>query len=294
MTVAVGIMAHDEGANVAAAIRSILGQSGPHVDPLRVVVVASGCTDDTVPRAEEVARDDARVHVIVQPKREGKASAINLFLGRKGYAGVLVLAGADTRLEPGALEALVAPFDDPTVGMTGGHPMPVNSSASLLGRVVRLQWDLHDAVARETPKLGELVAFRPVINRLDETTAVDEASLEAEIGKRHLRTVYVPEAKVVMKGPEYLGEFIAQRRRIHAGHLRLRAGTGHEVSTLGRSNAFAKALALRREARTTAGTILAAAVLESWARLLGAWDAKVAKRDHSTWRTLPSTKDLTP
>src|SRR4029453_9927515 len=29
--VAVGIMAHDEGANVAAAIRSILGQRGPHV-----------------------------------------------------------------------------------------------------------------------------------------------------------------------------------------------------------------------------------------------------------------------
>jgi len=294
MMVAVGIMAHDEGANVAAAIRSILGQRGPHVDPLRVIVVASGCTDDTVPRAEEVAREDRRVAVVVQPRREGKASAINLFLAQARDARVLVLAGADTRLEPDALEALVSPFDDPAVGMTGGHPMPVNSSASLLGRVVRLQWDLHDAVARENPKLGELVAFRPLVDRLDETTAVDEASLEAEIGKRHLRTVYVPEAKVAMKGPEVLGEFVAQRRRIHAGHLRLRAGTGHEVSTLGKANAFAKALALRREGRTTAGTILAAAILESWSRLLGGWDAKVAKRDHSTWRTLPSTKDLTP
>ena len=294
MMVAVGIMAHDEGANVAAAIRSILGQRGPHVDPLRVIVVASGCTDDTVPRAEEVAREDRRVAVVVQPRREGKASAINLFLAQARDARVLVLAGADTRLEPDALEALVSPFDDPAVGMTGGHPMPVNSSASLLGRVVRLQWDLHDAVARDRPKLGELVAFRAVIDRLDETTAVDEASLEAAIARRGLRAVYVPEARVAMKGPTRLSEFIAQRRRIHAGHLRLRAGTGHEVSTLGAGNALGKAFALRREGRATASTILAAAALESWARFLGGWDARVAKRDHSAWRPIPSTKDLTP
>ncbi len=294
MTVAVGIMAHDEGANIAAALRSILRQAGTHVCHIEVFVVASGCTDDTVARAEEIAREDPRVVVIVQPAREGKASAINLFLERARGAEVFVLAGADTRLEAGALEALVAPFDDPSVGMTGGRPLPVNSDASLLGRVVRLQWDLHDAVAREHPKLGELVAFRPVVERLDETTAVDEASLEAEIGQRGLRTAYVPDARVAMKGPEHLGEFVAQRRRIHAGHLRLRAGTGHEVSTLGLGNAWSKALALRREGKTTAGTMLAAAVLESWSRLLGAWDARVARRDHRAWRRLPSTKDLTP
>jgi poly-beta-1,6-N-acetyl-D-glucosamine synthase len=294
MTVAVGIMAHDEGANIAAAMRSILRQSGTHVGHIELFVVASGCTDDTVARAEDVAKVDPRVIVIVQPAREGKASAINLFLERARGAQVLVLAGADTRLEDGALEALVAPFDDPSVGMTGGHPVPVNSDASLLGRIVRLQWDLHDAVARETPKLGELVAFRPVVERLDETTAVDEASLEAEIGKRGLRTAYVPDAQVAMKGPTRLSEFIAQRRRIHAGHLRLHARTGHEVSTLGLGNALSKAMTLRREGKTTAGTMLAAAMLESWSRVLGGWDARIARRDHRAWRTLPSTKDLTP
>jgi biofilm PGA synthesis N-glycosyltransferase PgaC len=294
MTCAVGIMAHDEGANIAAAMRAVLDQVGPHLRDLRLVVVASGCHDDTVPRAESVARQDGRARVLVQPRREGKASAINLFLDEVRGADAIVLAGGDTRPEPGALEALVAPFDDPKVGMTGGRPVPVNSDATWLGRVVRLQWDLHDAVARTHPKLGELVAFRPVIDRLDASTAVDEAYLEAVIRARGLRTVYVGEARVAMKGPTRVGEFIAQRRRIHAGHVQLRSATGHQVSTMGLAGALREALRLRREGRTTATTLAATAILEAWSRFLGGWDARIAKRDHSTWQSIPSTKDLTP
>src|SRR5262245_43894324 len=111
MRCAVGIMAHDEGANIAAALRSVLSQTGPHLFGLRLVVVASGCTDDTVPRAESVASGDTRVTIVVQERREGKASAVNLFLEETEGAEVLVLTGGDTRLMPGSLEALVAPFD---------------------------------------------------------------------------------------------------------------------------------------------------------------------------------------
>lgn len=294
MSCAVGVMAHDEEANVVTALRSVLSQTGAHVSGLRVVVVASGCADATVPRAREVAAADSRVLVIVQPRREGKASAINLFLQEAQGHPVLVLAGADTRLEPGTLEALVAPFDDAGVGMTGGRPVPVNSPDTLLGRVVRLQWDLHDAVARLEPKLGELVAFRPPAAPLDPATAVDEASLEAEFLRSGLRRVYVPEARVAMKGPTTVGDFLRQRRRIHAGHLRLRRATGHAVSTLGTARAFREAMRLRREGRATWTTIAMTAALETVGRALGAWDARIAGRDHSTWRSIRSTKDLTP
>src|SRR5262245_11309042 len=232
MARAVGIMAHDEGANIAAALRSVLAQRGPHVGAPPVFVVASGCTDDTVPRVREVAAREPRVTLIEQARREGKASAVNLFLREAREASVLVVAGGDTRLEEGSLEALLAPFADPSAGRTGGRPVPVNPPTTLLGRVVQLQWALHDAIARDDPKLGELVAFRRVLGPLDETTAVDEASLEAAAARAGLRRVYVPEARVAMKGPTTLRDFLAQRRRIHAGHLALRRATGHAVSTL--------------------------------------------------------------
>ena len=294
MAHAVGVMAHDEGANIAVALRSILAQAGPHVGEPAIYVVASGCTDDTVPRVREVAAAHPRVRLIEQERREGKAAAINLFLDRAEGAQVLVLAGADTRLADGALEALLAPFDDSGVGMTGGRPVPVNASSTLLGRVVQLQWLIHDAIARLEPKLGELVAFRRVLSRLDESTAVDEASLEAAVLDAGLRRVYVPEARVAMKGPETLGDFLAQRRRIHAGHLTLRRATGHAVSTMSTATAIRAAAGLVREGKTTWTTVVASAVLEGWARALGAWDARFGRRDHRVWRRVASTKDLTP
>ena len=232
MSCAVGVMAYNEGANVGSCLRALLSQSGRHVRDLSVVVIASGCTDDTVERAREVARDDARVRVIEQSRREGKASAVTAFVREAAGAGVLVLAGADTRLEPGSLEALIAPFDDPSVGMTGGRPVPVNDPSRAMGRVVRLLWELHHAVALESPKLGELVAFRPAFDALPADTAVDEASIEAMVRARGLELRYAPDARVRMKGPETVADYLAQRRRIHAGHLRLSRRSGYDVSTL--------------------------------------------------------------
>jgi glycosyltransferase involved in cell wall biosynthesis len=74
MRVCVGLMAYNEGENIASSLRSLLDQHGPHLTDLSVVVVASGCTDDTVARARHAAGDDRRVRIIEQPRREGKAA----------------------------------------------------------------------------------------------------------------------------------------------------------------------------------------------------------------------------
>ena len=294
MRVAVGLMAYNEAANVASAMRSILDQAGPHLGTLSVVVVASGCTDGTAERAQETASGDPRVRILVQPVREGKASAVTTFLCAVLGSDVVALAGADTRLEPGCLEALLAPFDDPAVGMTGGRPVPVNDPGTLMGGVVHLLWDLHHEVALRTPKLGELVAFRPVMTALPPDTAVDEASLESLIRAKGLRLVYAPDAVVRMKGPATAGEFLAQRRRIHAGHLRLRRQAGYAVSTLSARAAIGAVMRLRGRVAVRPVVLGVAAFLEASARLLGGWDARIAGRDHHAWEPIPSTKDLTP
>lgn len=294
MPVAVGIMAYNEGANIARAVRSVLEQTGPHLRDLAVRVVASGCTDDTVAQAGAAGAADARFEVLVQPRREGKAAAIAFLLRACAGARVVVLAGGDTRLPPGSLDALVAPFDDTTVGMAGGRPVPVNDRESLLGRVVHLLWELHHRVALHDPKLGELVAFRPVFGEMPPDTSVDEALIETLVRRRGLRLVYVPEAVVSMKGPTTIGDFLAQRRRIHAGHLRLRRERGYAVSTMG-LRGILRAIAAARADGLAPFTVVAAAVaLEAVARGLGAWDARFARRDDRAWKSIASTKDLAP
>src|SRR6478735_2456792 len=117
----VGIMAYNEDENIADAIGTILGQDLRSSHVAEVIVVASGCEDQTVPIVSEIARRDERVRVIEQPEREGKASAINLFLAA-ATAPVLLMVSADVLVEDGTIDALLRHFEDETVGMVGGHP----------------------------------------------------------------------------------------------------------------------------------------------------------------------------
>src|SRR5579864_4994765 len=98
----IGIMAYNEEANIAQTLESVLGQSGPSISVKEVIVVASGCTDHTVPIVSEIALREQHIRLCVQEKREGKASAINLFL-KQATSPVVVLLGADVIPEASAL-----------------------------------------------------------------------------------------------------------------------------------------------------------------------------------------------
>jgi glycosyltransferase involved in cell wall biosynthesis len=285
----VGIMAYNEGANIANAINAILTQrlSAGHVAEL--IVVASGCTDNTVPIVAGIARNDTRVRCIVQERREGKASAINEFLGI-ACSPVLMMVGADVVLKEGSLDALLSHFNDPAVGMVGAHPIPVNDERTFLGFVVHLLWNLHDRVARESPKLGEVVAFRNVVPSIPFDTPVDEISIQALIEQLGYRVVYEPHAIVYNRGPATVSDFLRQRRRIHAGHLRIRKRQGYSASTMS-VRRIGQALFMMRpfaSPRATCWTIGAIA-LEAWARYLGLRDY-LRRRPQHLWQVATTTK----
>ena len=73
-------MAYNEEANIADAIGAILGQELTAGHIAELIVVASGCEDRTVPIVSDIV-SAIRVRLIEQESREGKASAINLFIG---------------------------------------------------------------------------------------------------------------------------------------------------------------------------------------------------------------------
>lgn len=289
----VGIMAYNEEANVGRAVRAILEQQGPSVRINEVIVVASGCTDNTVPIVEEIARRNPRVRLLTQEKREGKASAINLFL-KEAVSPILVLIGADVIPEPSALEHLCSRFKDPTTGMVGGRPVPVNDPATFMGHAVHLLWCLHDHLARVNQKLGEVIAFRNVISSIPAESPVDELSIQALMLQRGYRLVYEPACVVHNKGPLTVGDFLKQRRRIYAGHLQVRNQQHYEASTMKVGSVVSQLSACRELALSspkrriwTLGTI----ALEGCARMLGYYDYR-RKREHQIWQIADSTKKL--
>jgi glycosyltransferase involved in cell wall biosynthesis len=285
----VGIMAYNEEGNIANAIATILGQPSSFGRIAEVIVVASGCTDRTAEIVAEIAQRDPRVHLIEQQHREGKASAVNLFTGR-ARSPVLLMVSADVLVEKGTIDSLLRHFTDPTVGMVGGHPIPVNDETTFLGHAVHLLWRLHDQLARQSPKLGEIVAFRNVVPSIPRDTAVDEISIQALVTQLGYRLVYDPDAIVFNRGPATIGDFLRQRRRIYAGHLRVRRQQGYAASTM-KVGRIVRAL-LRsgsfwtpRAAAWTLGTV----ALEALARVLGTYDA-LHGRSHSVWDAVATTK----
>src|SRR5437588_4741500 len=80
--------------------------------------------------------------------------------------------------------------------------------------------------------LGEVVAWRNVVPHIPLDTAVDEISIQALITQLGYRLVYEPEALVYNRGPATVRDFLRQRRRIYAGHLRVREQQRYCASTM--------------------------------------------------------------
>jgi poly-beta-1,6-N-acetyl-D-glucosamine synthase len=282
-------MAYNEEANIANAIDSILGQTVHRGRVDELIVVASGCTDATASIVAELALTEPRLRLVVQEHREGKASAINLFIDR-ARSPVLLMVGADVQVRDGTFDTMLRHFDDPQTGMVGGHPIPVNDETTLLGHAVHLLWRLHDRLARDAPKLGEIVAFRNVVPSIPLDSPVDEISIQALVTQLGYTLVYEPQAVVYNRGPATIRDFLRQRRRIYAGHLRIRRQQGYTASTMSvkritRALLGSGSFATPRAALWTVCTI----ALEATARVLGHLD-HVRHQPHHVWKTVSTTK----
>ena len=291
LRISVGIMAYNEESNIGRLLESLLNQKLTSGNIVEIFVVASGCTDKTEEIVREFIKQDNRITLLVQAKREGKASAINLFLTRAA-GDIIILESADTVPETNTVEQLVAPFINPQIGMTGAHPIPVNSKKDFIGFTVHLMWELHHQIALTSPKLGELVAFRNIIKGIPIDTAVDEASIEALILEAGYKLHYAPEAIVYNKGPENIRDFIRQRRRIAAGHRYLCSAHNYIVTTSSPKKILNTLFRYHSWGLRDTVWTLGAISLEIIGRMLGYYDFCVRRENPFIWDIASTTKNL--
>jgi cellulose synthase/poly-beta-1,6-N-acetylglucosamine synthase-like glycosyltransferase len=291
LTASVGVMAYNEEQNIGKLLKALTGQNLERVELRQIFVVSSGSTDRTDDIVREWSERDPRITLIRQESREGKASAINLFL-EAAEADVFVLESGDTIPAPDCIERMLAPFSDPGVGMSGGRPTPVDDPDTFMGFVVHMLWRLHHMLALKHPKLGEMVAFRSFVRAIPTDTAVDEASIEAIVVEKGHTLAYAPDAIIYNKGASTVGDFLKQRRRIYAGHIWLSKVQSYEVSTKKVGGIVSVLLEdfkpSPRNLIWTAGGVF----LEFWGRLLGTIDFYVLKKNPYTWEVSESTKNL--
>jgi biofilm PGA synthesis N-glycosyltransferase PgaC len=285
----VGVTAHNEEHNIADLLRALMHQELLHVEIAEIIVVASGCTDRTVEIAQQVSGEDPRISLYVQERREGKTSAINEFL-LHATSDICVLESADTLPRVDSIEKLVKPFVDPRIGMTGAQKVVANTPDHLIGYFSHLRLKLEHSLCLEIPRLGELIAFRKLLDSIPRDVSMDEAFVEAIVIKRGLEVRYAPDSIVFSVGPHTIRDIVRQRRRNHAGHLHLRHKYGYRVSSLQTGRVVRLALEEVWGAIRLVGALVILASIEFYARILGSWDYYMRGRRHEVWEVATTTK----
>ena len=289
-TIAVVIPTHNDGPNIGALLSRLLEE--PAVG--EVLVIASACDDETVPTVLELSNDrDGKIRLYVEAERSGKVAAINFGLGEVTLPYTVVISG-DVLPESGAISRLLEALERPGVGLVGGRPLPVNPEATGLGHAVHLLWRLHHRLALHQPKLGEMIGIRTEAIVALPRTSVDEACFQAILETSGWKSVYVPDAVVLNRGPGTVRDFFKQRRQIHAGHLWLRHRQHYTVpslqprllaSEMWRDLTSERERLRPRRLAWTAGAV----AMEAGARLMARLDYMRGRENH-VWDMVKSTK----
>lgn len=285
----IGICAYNEEKNIASLLQNlILEQDLPK--NCKILVVCSGCTDKTPQIVIEFQKKDARIELIIEKVRKGKANALNkIFKIARESADVLVLVNADAMPERGSITKLVSKLASSNAGAVFARPVPFKKLRGFCYGIVRVIWRLHHIISLlQRPKLsGELCAIRTVcLQRIPERVATDEPYIELAVRQQGWSVLYVPEAIVYIRCPTNVIDLLKQRKRIRIGHLQVEYETSFRVSTSSFKNSLQAFSFLKLHE-------VPYALLGAFLELVAYFEARLAFSKGKipyTWESIKSTK----
>jgi glycosyltransferase involved in cell wall biosynthesis len=224
--ITVGIPVYNEERSIAKCINSILKQISKDDE---IIIVASGCTDNTVPKIKEVSKKDKRIKLIIEKERKGKSSALNLII-KNAKNKIIVQTDGDIVIKDKAIPNLIKHFKSKEVGAVSGKPVPAIPKKSLFYEWTVMSYrKIHELRKKETEKgtfwhlSGYLLAFRKdVLKKIPFVKGAVDAVMGKIIKDSGYKIIYEPNAKVLVKCPTNIKDFINQKARVRAGYYFLR------------------------------------------------------------------------
>lgn len=224
--VSVLIAAHNEAGAIERKLRSLIAaDAGRWVR--EILVGSDGSQDGTAGAARRV--EDARLRVIEFPTRRGKPSVLNDLM-EQATQPIVVMTDARQELAPDALERLLAPFADKTVGVVSGELVfrDVDSNSATSGSMDaywRLEKFIRKAESRVASVPGATGAFyairREFLRPIPADTLLDDVLIPmraVEQGRRCL----IEEGAIVWDVPSRdPGQESARKLRTQTGNVQL-------------------------------------------------------------------------
>jgi len=304
MKLSVVICAYNEEKFISHLLRKVSHPKlPPEITDYEVIVVASGCTDETVPIVRNLMKKSRRIKLIEEEERRGKASALNK--GLKVSSGdCIAIVSADVLPADDGLYNLIVPFRDSETVAVSGRPVqnPLFQSGGLSGYLARVTYRIWGRLMKRLNDAGlaahcsgEFMALRAnVLKRIPESCVADDAYI-AVVARRKGVIRYKPNAIGYNVMPSNLRDYVNQRRRWLYGHFQTRklAGTYPTVmDTLVflKPTFVLKVLAEEiRENPSEVHLLFAATLVEAIIYVLTMFD-RLQNPQYAIWPVIKSTK----
>jgi glycosyl transferase family 2 len=221
------VAAYREQEVIAAKVANALALDWPR-EALEVIVAVDGGAEPGADATAERARA-AGADLVLELPRGGKIRAQDAAV-RAASGELLAFGDANALWEPGALRALAAAFEDPSVGYACGHVTFVSDGGTNQEGVYwRYEMWLRareSALASVTAGNGAIYAVRPEAYIEVDPVMGHDLSFPFNMVKRGWRAVDVPGARASEKMvPTIEGEWARKRRMMsHAWPIVLRGG----------------------------------------------------------------------
>ena len=190
-------------------------------------IIVAAPDEPTAQVIKKYVKKDKRVRYF-RDKGRGKVGALNELFA-KVKSEILILTDGDVWMSENAIEHLVSALDDPKIGCVTGRPIAANDKNTMIGYWSHLLVDAGAHKIREKLNKqnkfiecsGYLFAYKNKIRKIPVDVAEDSI-IPYILWKRGYSIKYVPEAKVYVKYPNNLREFIKQRIRTAKSHEKLK------------------------------------------------------------------------
>ncbi len=225
--ITVGIPTYNEEKVIARAINSVLPQLSKEDE---LIVVASGCTDNTVQEIKKIK--DKRIRLFLESERKGKSSALNIII-KEAKGDIIVQTDGDVELSEIVIPLLLTHFKDPKVGAVSGNPLPVIPKGNLFYDWTNMSYRKIGEIREKEVSTknynvhlsGYLLAFR---KKALKEVPFAKGAVDAWMGKiikdKGYKLTYEPNAKVYVRTPLTIKDFLIQKARVRAGYQYLPEG----------------------------------------------------------------------